>query len=472
MAKENVYIVSNRQAEYPQPDEHFSPGEAYPEYPFKETASRPNDVYAMVREGFAQMGLDGDNYGKACWNPLGELIKPGQRVLLKPNWVSHQNPEESHDMSCLVTHPSVIRAVLDYVVIALQGQGEITVGDAPVQLADFERLQELYRPVWDFFQTEKIPVRVVDFRGMVAKRQADGTFQTVQDELSGKVICLNKDSAFAQVKDASRFRITNYATDLLGQHHAGDKHEYLLHEEVLNADVILNLPKPKSHRKAGLTACAKNFVGANMRKEFLPHHTQGSPEDGGDEYRRAHWIKRAASHLLDRYNNAAYQGRKYCILYRYAHAVLRRIGQRLTRDPFWEGSWYGNDTILKTIVDLNECIRFADQNGIMTQTEQRKVFHLCDMIVSGQNEGPMMPSPKHVGAIVMGNSGAAVDLVICRMVGFNPAAVRYIAPRLAKEGLREQDITVCERGVQCPAATFAGSEDWRLEPTAGWKGHI
>ena len=63
MAKENVYIVSNRQAEYPQPDEHFSPGEAYPEYPFKETASRPNEVYAMVREGFAQMGLDGDNYG-------------------------------------------------------------------------------------------------------------------------------------------------------------------------------------------------------------------------------------------------------------------------------------------------------------------------------------------------------------------------------------------------------------------------
>ena len=44
------------------------------------------------------------------------------------------------------------------------------------------------------------------------------------------------------------------------------------------------MPKPKCHRKAGMTSALKNFVGANVRKEFLPHHTMGSIKEGGDEY--------------------------------------------------------------------------------------------------------------------------------------------------------------------------------------------
>ena len=65
----------------------------YPEYPWgkDEISSIPNDVYDMLRNTLYGMGYDKANFGKCNWNPLGNVIKPGQTVLLKPNWVSHKN---------------------------------------------------------------------------------------------------------------------------------------------------------------------------------------------------------------------------------------------------------------------------------------------------------------------------------------------------------------------------------------------
>src|SRR5436853_340924 len=45
----------------------------------------------MVRESLHLLRLDEANYGTAAWNPLGELISPGNRVLIKPNFVLHFN---------------------------------------------------------------------------------------------------------------------------------------------------------------------------------------------------------------------------------------------------------------------------------------------------------------------------------------------------------------------------------------------
>jgi len=42
----------------------------------------------------------------------------------------------------LVTHGSVVRAVLDYVIKALAGRGSIIIGDSPLQYADFGRTTE------------------------------------------------------------------------------------------------------------------------------------------------------------------------------------------------------------------------------------------------------------------------------------------------------------------------------------------
>src|SRR5438309_1167258 len=44
-----------------------------------------------VRDLLVNWGLDAQRAGTAAWNPLGEFIQPGQRVVLKPNWVLHRN---------------------------------------------------------------------------------------------------------------------------------------------------------------------------------------------------------------------------------------------------------------------------------------------------------------------------------------------------------------------------------------------
>ena len=77
-------VVQGRDVAYPAAP--FDPPEIYPELRRLDlTATDPgNRVYAMVRRAFESMGLDRDHAGSAEWNPLGELIRPGGRAVVKP----------------------------------------------------------------------------------------------------------------------------------------------------------------------------------------------------------------------------------------------------------------------------------------------------------------------------------------------------------------------------------------------------
>ena len=87
-----------------------------------------------VRRVFALAGLDADRFGTPEWNPLGDLIAPGSRVVLKPNWVLHWN-KSGHNLDSLVTHTSVLQAILTYLVKVKPD--DIVIGDAPLQGCDF-----------------------------------------------------------------------------------------------------------------------------------------------------------------------------------------------------------------------------------------------------------------------------------------------------------------------------------------------
>src|SRR5207249_2312975 len=92
--------------------------------------------------------------------------KPGNQVVLKPNLVIHFH-EYGGPIEPVITHGSLIRAVVDYVWIALQGQGRITIGDAPLQLADFGQLVRLagLATLQQFYEKElRFPLHVIDFR--------------------------------------------------------------------------------------------------------------------------------------------------------------------------------------------------------------------------------------------------------------------------------------------------------------------
>lgn len=111
--------------EYPESKWSFSPSKAYPEYQYGEIADEENTVYDSVRRILIDMGYDKQHAGSSDWNPLGFLVKPGQTVLIKPNMVLHKNQEEESGLDCLITHPSLVRAIADYVLIALKNSGHL-----------------------------------------------------------------------------------------------------------------------------------------------------------------------------------------------------------------------------------------------------------------------------------------------------------------------------------------------------------
>jgi len=103
-------------------------------------------------------------------------VRPGDTVVLKPNFVREFRETQPGHGDCLITHGSVIRAVLDYVYIALQGRGRIIIADAPQNDADFDAIRRIagLDEIRDFYRRHAgFEVEVYDLRPERA-RKIDG----------------------------------------------------------------------------------------------------------------------------------------------------------------------------------------------------------------------------------------------------------------------------------------------------------
>src|SRR5688572_2684259 len=130
MNETSVGILKTKSSVYPK-IAPFHPSEQFPEYPFEHLSTEPNTVYTGFRDLLMELRLDEAHLNTKQWNPLGETITPGDNVVIKPNFVMDRHVTGG-DYDCVVTHGSVIRAVIDYVLIALKGEGTITIADAPM----------------------------------------------------------------------------------------------------------------------------------------------------------------------------------------------------------------------------------------------------------------------------------------------------------------------------------------------------
>ena len=483
MNSSTVSIVRTAKAEYPSVGTLFRPSVFYPEYPFDEIAETENLVYDAVREGLFLQGYDVENYGKKTWNPLGKVIKPGDRVLIKPNLVMDKNPLNG-DTECLYTQPSVVACIVDYVIIALGRSGEIVIGDAPMQECDFQNLLKTsgYEQLIKYYRDKGYNISAVDFRELTSK-VVDGVHMSmVSDDAEGKVINLGEDSEFYGIspEKLNEMRITNYDPKILPLHHNGETHEYYISDYVLKSDVIINMPKPKSHRKAGATISLKNFVGVNIRKEYLPHHTKGSVVEGGDEYDKKSVIHALRSKLYDKKN--WYEAKKEYRKAKLLKYVIRvcSVGLKLQKNKYAEGSWYGNNTISKTVSDINKIVYYANKEGILQESMQRKVIIVADMIKAGEGEGPVLPTTKECGIIAIGSNPVCFDEVISGIMGFdfekiptivNARSVRGKYPIVEQQliGLTRSNVVELDgKKVEDIKKGF----HFRFCPTSGWKGHI
>jgi hypothetical protein len=159
------------------PEFPYAPAEAYPEYAGRDVAAAPNGVYAAVRENFRLLGFDAAHFGTPGWNPLGHLIHPGDTVFIKPNWVDHRH-RFGDDIWSVITHPSVIRATLDYALIALKGSGRVVVGDNPhvdTNFADLRKLSRLDDLANYYRETRSVDVPFLDCRLWLQGRQNTAT---------------------------------------------------------------------------------------------------------------------------------------------------------------------------------------------------------------------------------------------------------------------------------------------------------
>ncbi|MDG2222667.1 MAG: DUF362 domain-containing protein [Rubripirellula sp.] len=379
-------------------------------------------IRRLVRTAMTEFGL-GQNDPDV---PLADIISPGQTVLLKPNWVYHKN-QAPHGNASLVTHPEIVLQTLLEITAAKPAR--VILGDAPIQGCDWTRLitPEFRSRLKEIEAASGVTIDLVDFRRTVTKTEnlKDGVEVDQRDRDRYVLFDLANDSWLEPVSDPrGRFRVTNYDPSELAKTHQPGRHQYLLCKEAFEADVVIQLPKLKTHRKTGVTGAIKNLVGLNGNKDYLPHHRVGGSKIGGDCYQGRNLRMRTVEWLLDSANRNL--GRPvYGTLRKLADLQSRLI--RKTPIGGLEGSWYGNDTCWRMVLDLNRILNYGTIDGELSDKRQRVIYSLTDAVVCGQGDGPLKPEPLTLGAVTFASNSVAADAVHCILLGIDPERIRLVS---------------------------------------------
>lgn len=376
------------------------------------------------------LGLDRQHMGTRHWNPIGQLVKKGATVLVKPNWVHHKNLKVPGEigLECLVTSPAFILEAVRLSCRAVGKNGQVIVGDSPIQGCDLDQVIAMHGVGDKLLRMDfGAPVRIADFRRTRAELDPTGypvrQFESPGDPEGYRIVGLGSDSRLAPLDATNpRYAVPHYSPEVTALHHKKGVHEYLLTGVALKADLIICLPKLKTHEKSGLTCCMKNLVGLNGNKEWLPHYRIGPPELGGDEVPSCSMATGIRLLLEDLETRL------------FGHAVLKqlvraaRISFRMiTRDqPISGGAWEGNDTLWRMVVDLNRALLYADRFGYMQDQPQRLILNVVDALLAGEGHGPLRPTPKVTGVVLAGFSPLAVDYCAAVTMGLDPLRIPTI----------------------------------------------
>lgn len=437
-----VGIVRAAKAEYPA-NAPYHPSERYPEYPFGDSISPlPNYAYATVRRLFAQLGLDKENLDTPEWNPFGDLIEPRMTVVLKPNFVRSRH-YANKDPFAMITHPSVLRAVADYVWIALKGEGRIVIADAPNFDADWDELLALTKlpALREFYSSVPGPeLEIYDLRDYWGKsrvpfletRHMPSCERKLPGDPEGNIVInLGSKSALHAHPHPEKFYGAVFDRKETIKHHSGDRQEYEVSRTVMNAAVVISVPKMKVHKRSGVTLNVKGLVGICTNKNFLVHYILGEPSKGGDqipdgfltakESRVVGFERWMYDHFLS-HRSLALEMVHRVIFGVFYLKLGQRLGFRVAKQKRLSepGNWYGNDSTWRMATDLFKIILFADKSGGLKNERQRRLFSVVDGIIGGENKGPLTPDPKPSGVLVGGENFLAVDIASARLMGFDP----------------------------------------------------
>jgi uncharacterized protein (DUF362 family) len=484
-----VAVVKQKAAYYPSRPP-FHPPATFPEFQrvFPPTlVCEPNPVYDAVRESFHLLGYDEPHFGCDSWNPLGGLINPGDTVMLKPNMLSHKH-SLNDDWDYCITHGSVIRPVVDYVYLALQGKGRIIIADGPQHDSDMYKMVERLgiREMQEFYQRVRgFSIELLDLRDE-KWIETDGIYtETVRlpgDPAGNLIFDLGGESMFAALDQKSpRFYGCHYDIKETQSHHSMGKHEYSICRTPISADVFINIPKMKTHKKCGLTVNLKSVVGGlNANKNYLPHYVLGAPEEGGDQFNkrtmRTTWENAVVVNAKARLNRGD-------PLIQYLARRLKKVAYRIfgsTEEVVRSGNWHGNDTVWRMCLDLNRILMYGQPNGTLDRQRRKRYFSVVDGIFAMEGNGPISGTKRECGLIIAGDNPVSVDAVCARLMGFDEQKIKLISscyndqhPFPLFDGSLE-DVKCTSNQLQWngPVSAWKTEDTLRFKPHFGWKEHI
>lgn len=432
----------------------------------------PDDVVALVHQALDALRLPED------------FILPGQKVVLKPNWVKEHDERHPgpNQWIHVVTHPSVIEATLVWVGNRLGNSGSIVICDAPQTDSSFSTLSQYCRLEETIAKCRrrfpKLSIQLLDLRPeewtavdgvVVSKRTQPG------DPLGSSQVRLDTGSEFMGFAGLGKLYGASYDMAETNARHRADVHEYLLCRTPMDADVFINLPKLKTHKKVGVTCALKNLVGINANKNWLPHHTEGTPEEGGDQFPKA----TTKARLEHSWMGTAKRWLKNKPALSRLFVPLKKLGRLYfgdTQKVVRSGNWHGNDTCWRMVLDLNKCLFFFDGAG-SPRSRPIRYLAVVDGIVGGEGNGPMAPDPKPCGAIIAGTHPAAVDAVAATVMGFDWTKIRLLKQSFEMERMNFTPFNASEIRVDSNhepwkggLASMTGVADFR--PHFGWTGAI
>jgi uncharacterized protein (DUF362 family) len=355
---------------------------------------------------------------------LVEQNVKGKKILLKPNWVKH--PYQPHDDICLTTHPNFTLAVLE--VVLAQKPASVVIGDAPIQGCRWDKMlgNDFAAEVKQLSQKHNVPVSIKDFRRVIFDPITNKA-EPEKNPLSSYLIFDTGKKSFLEPitpEKKNLFRVAQYNPDKFIETHRRGMHKYCITRELFNADIVISLPKIKTHQKAGITGSLKNIVGLNGDKDFLPHHRIGGTEMGGDSYPGKnilrHWSELATDNASRKKGKAS-----YWFWLRLSSLLWKISLPGKEHQP--NAAWYGNDTTWRMVMDLNTIVLFGKADGTLAETPQRVLYSFCDGIIGGQGNGPLRPDPLNLGVVCFSDNSAATDICMALMMGLDTEKIPLLA---------------------------------------------
>jgi uncharacterized protein (DUF362 family) len=417
---------------------------------------------------------------------LFQVISPGETIAIKPNWVLPAHEKKKKEWIQVITHPDIISSVIIKSIKYLQNSGKIILVEGPELNADFtEILKHFPINYWHKLASEKgIAFEIIDLRDELYIQDGNVTTKKIAlpGDPKGKVIVnLNGDlSEFYQHKKSQK-GYYGAGPDIgeANKSHDGIVNLYSVSRSVIEADVFINIPKLKTHKKAGITASLKNLVGINTYRNYLPHYSIGTTNVGGDQFpgtgtktkiesRIAYFIKR---HFL---NNTSIS-RIISPFITIAKIVFGDNDKTIRG-----GSWYGNDTLWRTILDLNKILFYAGTNGKMrefSKSDCKKYITVVDAIMSGEGDGPKRPDPYPLNYIFCGSNPVSVDAVCARFLGFDPLKIPSISKafnikKIPIVGFKFEEIKILIEGSEILIGNLPLEYLSCCKPHRGWINHI